>query len=411
MTIDPTAEFERLVQAALRVNSTDDLESVCRHILEGARGVLRSEAASLMLVDETKRTLEWFSVLGEAGEVLEKHDLSLDEGVAGWVARTGESLLLADPTSDPRFCGRIDALSGFVTRSLLCVPMVAQGRVLGVLELLNPPEGLPYTPDDVRKAQAFASLSAMALQNHHLIRLAEEVGNVREIGRFKNDMVALVTEEIRNPLTSIRGFSEVLVEGEADPAVLGDYGTRIVAEVKRMERMIDGFAELARIESGHAPLREDSLTLSTIFDGAHDRWSNRSVRHDLRLVTTGGEHARVVGDEQAVARIIDHLLSNAFIASPQGGPITVKAMHQRTSWRISVTDRGVGIAPDHQRRLFHPFQRITHPDTQGSSGSGLGLSLARALTERMGGQVGVDSHPERGTTFWFTLPAAETSVG
>lgn len=409
MSQDQTAEFERLVQATLRVNSTEDLESMCRHILEGGRLVLRSEAASLLLIDETNATLKWFSALGEAGDVLENQDLSLDEGVAGWVARVGESVLIPDAAADPRFCDRIDALSGFVTRSLVCVPMVAQGRILGVLQFLNHPDGHPYTDDDVRKAQAFASLSAVALQNHHLIKLAEEVGNVREIGRFKNDMVTLMTEELRNPLTAIRGFSEVLVDDEADLAVLRGFASRIAGEVKRVERMIDGFVELARIETGQTPMREDDLALHDLFEATQARWSVRGEHRALRLVEPDEPAASVVADRERVAQILDHLLSNAMAASPQGGPVTVKAARRGATWRISVTDRGVGIAPENQVRLFHPFYRVPHPSHPQPPRAGLGLSLVRALAQRMGGQVGVDSDPERGTTFWFTLPASEAA--
>lgn len=407
MSHDHTAEFERLVQATLRVNSTEDLESMCRHILEGGRQVLRSEAASLMLVDEANTTLKWFSALGEAGDVLDNQDLSLDEGVAGWVARVGESVLIPDTSADPRFCDRIDALSGFVTRSLVCVPMVAQGRILGVLQFLNHPDGHPYTDDDVRKAQAFASLSAVALQNHHLIRLAEEVGNVREIGRFKNDMVSLMTEELRNPLTAIRGFSEVLVDDDADLAVLRGFAARIAGEVRRVERMIDGFVELARIESGQTPVREDDVVLQGLLDAAQARWTGRAEHHPLRLVGPDDPTASVLADRERAAQIIDHLLSNAVAASPQGGPITVKAVRRGATWRVSVTDRGVGIAPENQARLFHPFYRVPPPAHPHAPSAGLGLSLVRALTQRMGGKVGVDSDPERGTTFWFTLPASE----
>lgn len=403
-------EFERLVQATLRVNSTEDLESMCRHILEGGRHVLRSEAASLMLVDETHGTLKWFSALGEAGDVLENHDLSLDEGVAGWVARAGESVLIPDTAADPRFCGRIDALSGFVTKSLVCVPMVSQGRVLGVLQFINHPEGHPYTDSDVRKAQAFASLSAVALQNHHLIRLAEEVGNVREIGRFKNDMVTLMTEELRNPMTAIRGFSEVLTGDDADLAVLRDFAGRISGEVRRVERMIDGFCELARLETGQTPMREDDLALADLLEAARTRWSQRAEPHPIRVVGPDVPAASVVADADGVARILDHLLSNAVAASPQGGPITVKAVRRGATWRVSVTDRGVGIPPENRVRLFHPFYHAPHPSHAGLSGAGLGLSLAQALIHRMGGRVGVDSDTERGTTFWFTLPASEASA-
>lgn len=407
MTQRHTEELDRLVQAALRISSTEDLESMCRHILEGAQQVLRSEAASLMLVDEANGVLKWFSALGEAGEMLANHDLSLDEGVAGWVARAGESVLLHDAQSDPRFCSRIDALSGFSTRSLLCVPMIAQGRVLGVLELLNDPADHRYDDDDMHRAQAFASLAATALQNHHLIRVAEEVGNVREISRFKNDLVTRVAEEIRNPLTSVRGFSDVIARDEADVATLRDFAGRIGGEVKRIESMVDGVLELARIEAGHTTVREDAVPIAPLLEAAQARWSERASHHALRLIINEGDAPCVLGDAERISQMLDLLLANAVEWSPDGGPITLRAARQSASWRVSVTDRGLGFPPGETARLFHPFHRLPHPKRDGLPGSGLGLSLIRALTLRMNGQLGADSDPERGTTFWFSLPSTD----
>jgi signal transduction histidine kinase len=395
-------DFETLVAATLRVNSTEDLEAMCRSILSGACQVLRSEAASLMLVEAPSGTLKWFSVLGEAGEMLVNQDLAPGEGVAGWVAQTGQSVVTNEAAEDPRFCGRIDALSGFVTRSLLCVPLVANGRILGVLEFINHPEGHPYGDYDVRKAQAFASLSAVALEHARLIRVAEEVGNAREIARFKNEMASVVAQEIRNPLTSIRGFAEIVVDEETDPVRARESALRVLGEARRTERLLDDFLALSSVES--AALGEERVALEPVVARCARRHQEGSALHEVRVVADGGT-AFGLADAVRVEEVVDRLLSNAIRYSPEGGTVTVRLSRRGGDWRISVTDHGLGIPPECQARLFHPFYRI--PGHGALPGSGLGLTMVKTLVERMNGRVAVESDPERGTTFWFTVPAAE----
>lgn len=403
MSTTRSEDFEILVQATLRINSTEDLESMCRNIIVGACEVTRSEGAALMLIDERTGNLKWFSVLGGGGDLIVDYDLSPGEGFAGWVARAGQSVMSNEPASDPRFCSRIDALSGFTTQSLVCVPLLAHGKIIGVLEVINRAEGQPYSDLDVRKAQAFASLSAAALENSRLIRLAEEIGNVREISRFKNDMVSVVAQEIRNPLTSIRGFAEIIADEDVEPDRRLEYAARVLDEAVRTERLLDGFLSLSRLESGQIPIREERVALHEVLAQCSSR--HQDPEHEVRVLAPDGEGMYVLGDRERIGQIIDHLLCNAVNYSPAGGPVTLKAIRRGSDWRVSVTDRGLGIPAECMSRLFHHFYRVPSAAHMKQPGSGLGLTVVKTLVEKMNGRLGVESDAERGTTFWFTLPA------
>ena len=395
----PLDDLAALIDATLRVNSTEDLETMYRHILRGAREVLRSEAASLLLREDTG-ALRWFSAIGDACPVLQSQGLEPGEGIAGWVAQTGESVLVPDVAQDPRFCARIDAFSGFKTRALICVPLLTHGHVQGVLQLLNPPPDAPYTPYDLQKAQAFASLSAVALENHHLLGIAEEVGNVREIARLQRDMTYVVAHEVLNPLTAIRGFAEALADDTLEPGRTRDFAERIRVEAGRVAALIDDFLAMSRMESGQIPLHQETLEVR----GAFERCFARHT-HSLRRIATVVDCPRDLsaqGDPARFDMVLDHLVRNAISASHAGCRIELRGERTGGTCRISVVDTGTGIAPVHHRRIFHPFYRV--PGDR-PPGSGLGLTVARTLVEGMQGRMGVHSVPGEGATFWFTLPA------
>ncbi|MBM3462376.1 MAG: GAF domain-containing protein, partial [Armatimonadetes bacterium] len=377
-----TEDFEALVGAALHINAALDLESMGRAVLEEACRVLDTEAASLMLVDQGSGGLKWLAALGEAGPVIVNQDLQAGEGIAGWVAMAGETVVSNDAANDPRFCQRIDALSGFVTRSILCVPMVARGRILGVLELLNRSENRPFEAHDVRKAQAFSSLAAIALDHAQLLLVAEEAGNVREISRFKADMVSVVSHELRNPLTTIRGFAEMCAHHEN--VSLDDtrrFSGLIHDEAMRMERLIDDFLNLSGVESGALPVREASVPLQPALEAAVERQSGTRETHPITM--SGGADAVVHADPDRIHQVLDNLLNNAVKYSPDGGAISVEAEMRGGVWRIWVRDRGLGIPRDSLPRLFHHFYRVPAPRHAHLPGTGLGLTVVKVLVERM----------------------------
>lgn len=405
-------EFETLVEATLHINSSQNLETMCANILEAACRVLDTEAASLLLVDAPTGHLKWLAALGPAGPALLSQDLRPGEGIAGWVASSAETVVCNEASTDDRFCHRIDAYSGFTTRAILCAPMVARGRVLGVLELINPRSGADarrsgFEPHDVRKAQAFASLSAIALDSADLIRLAEQVGNAREISRFKTDMVSVMAEELRTPLTTIRGFSELLGDESLQLDAARRFGTLIHEEARRLERMIEDLLGLTRLETGQVPMHEAVVALGPVLERCVTRRAAEGSGHVLRVDWSEGDaEPRVAGDPERVAEIVDRLLDNAVRFAPDGGDVVVTCERAGGTWRVSIKDRGLGIPESALPRLFHPFFRVSDPRSSKQRGTGLGLTAVKTLVERMGGTVGAMSQLGVGSTFWFTLPAA-----
>jgi signal transduction histidine kinase/putative methionine-R-sulfoxide reductase with GAF domain len=158
-------KLKALTQASATINSNRELRPLLDQIMREAQAMMRAEASSVFLIDERTSDLVMTVAQGPKGPVLANLRLKRGEGIAGWVVTHGETLLVADVDSDPRFAGRVDAYSGFKTRDILCVPLQLRGQVLGVVEVLNHLGGESFRPSDGEVLQSLASMAAVAIDN------------------------------------------------------------------------------------------------------------------------------------------------------------------------------------------------------------------------------------------------------
>lgn len=170
--------LEKILSLTAKINSTLDLDELLSVIMKTAEEVMETEAASLLLLDEETRELVFRVALGTKGsELREKFRVKVGEGIAGWVAKTGEPLIVDDASKDPRFASRFDRDTGFATKKIICVPLKTKGKVIGVLEAFNPRNRECFSSDDLSLFEVFANQSAIAIENAklHRVLLAQEV--------------------------------------------------------------------------------------------------------------------------------------------------------------------------------------------------------------------------------------------
>ncbi len=174
--IDRLSRENRRLHRALELNallsSSLDLGVVLDSLMGLARDLLESEASSLMLLDEAAQELYFHTVKGEKSEAIKQIRLKMGEGISGWVAREAKSVLVADAASDPRFYRRADQSSGFVTRSMMCAPLVARRRVIGTVQVLNKRDGNLFSEEDLQLFEILANQAAIAIENARLHTMA-----------------------------------------------------------------------------------------------------------------------------------------------------------------------------------------------------------------------------------------------
>ncbi len=179
-----------IAQVGQQLNSTLELEAVLQDATELTAAVLDAEAATLFLADERRNELLFYTPTGEAGGRLREMRIPMNQGVAGWVATQRQSIIVNDVRSDPRFFRNVDAETGFQTKNILCVPLLAQGRLVGVLEVLNKKGGQHFTQEDKNWLESVATQAAIALENARLYQ------NLR----MEQERIIKAQEEVREQL-------------------------------------------------------------------------------------------------------------------------------------------------------------------------------------------------------------------
>ncbi|HXG43524.1 MAG TPA: ATP-binding protein [Gemmatimonadales bacterium] len=252
-------------------------------------------------------------------------------------------------------------------------------------------------------------LSARPLPAGGALLVLHDVTELRRLETVRRDFVANVSHELKTPLTSISGYAETLVHDAADPETARKFLQVILANARRMQRLVDGLLDLSRIESGGwrpAPERLETAAVAREVLGLYgDRAASRDVA--LQLEVEPGAEA-MHADPDALRQVLSNLLDNALRYTPSGGRITVRAGRWDGGVALSVQDTGSGITGDHLPRIFERFYRADPGRSREEGGTGLGLAIVKHLVEAHRGEVQAESQVGTGTTItcWFPDPEA-----
>jgi len=236
--------------------------------------------------------------------------------------------------------------------------------------------------------------------------ILQDVTRLHRFDQLKNDLVATVAHEFRTPLTSLRMAVHLLLEprtgGLTDKQSDLLYAAR--DDCERLQRIVDELLDLARIQGGRMELQRRRVKARALIDDAIDAQSARAAERHVALTTEVSPGLPELDvDRERLQLVFANLLTNAIRHSPQGATIRLRGSHANGTVRFEVRDEGPGIPREQREAIFERFvQGAASPGA-----AGLGLSIAREIVTAHGGQIGVDSEPGRGSTFWFTVPAQQ----
>ncbi len=234
---------------------------------------------------------------------------------------------------------------------------------------------------------------------------AEEV--LRESDRIKSEFIAIAAHELRNPLTAIMGFSQLLVDQtELNAAEKTELLTYIHEKSIILAQLMDDLLDIARIEAGRKmALKRTQCPASELIASVALRIQKKETRHRIE-VELEGQGSILLVDRLKVGQVLENLLSNALKYSPRGGRIRISGHPRSSCYEFSIQDEGIGMTPDQVERIFDKFYRADAANSE-IKGIGLGMNIVRNIIEAHGGEIHVESAPGRGTTVRFTLPLSE----
>jgi len=288
---------------------------------------------------------------------------------------------------------------------VLVLPLHADEELLGALVLLNGRKsGREFHPVDVNRAKVLGDLASLALRR---VRMLERERSAREdaqrSAKMREEVLGIVSHDLKNPLTTIRLSAQLLVD-----VVKDEEDSRLITDIQtaaaRMQRLIRDLLDAARLE--HAPLPVDRRPLDTnaLLRGVCRMHRQLAESREIALdCTDTPDLPEVIADSDRILQVFDNLIGNALKFTPAGGSITLEAEKCEREIRFSIIDSGSGVSAEDRGRLFTRFWQAQ--DTA-HLGAGLGLTIAKGIVEAHGGEIGVEDGPGGGARFWFTLPVA-----
>jgi signal transduction histidine kinase len=290
-------------------------------------------------------------------------------------------------------------------------PRSATVRALEDTETIEVAARAPVLAQLLREAPEI--LAALLRVANRRLRRGEEVvrHTLEDVSRLKSEFISITSHELRTPMTTILGFSELLLKQTPADDPRRQFLSVIHADSQQLARLVENLLDASRIDNGWMKVEPSTVDLATHLPPLLATLGASATRHQVTLDVQTPSGTAVVVDPIHLDQVVSNLVSNAIKYSPAGGQVRVhvEAVGNGTL-EISVADQGVGIPAEAQARIFERFQRVESPETQKVSGTGLGLYIVKHLVEMNGGTVSVRSTLGQGSTFSVRLPAADRSA-
>ena len=404
-------ELKALGEVGQAVSLSLDLETVLTTIVGRAVQLSGTNGGVIYEYNETTQEFLLRASQHMEEEVLEElraAPISLGEGAVGRAATIRAPVQVSDIVNEREYTPRIrPVLAKLGYRSILAVPLLREERIVGGLAVWRQKTG-SFAPEVVNLLQTFATQSVLAIQNARLFREIEDKNRqIEAANRHKSEFLANMSHELRTPLNAIIGFSEVLSErlfGELNEKQ-AEYTDDILTSGRHLLSLINEILDLSKVEAGRMELELTTFDLPLAIENARTFVRERATKHGITVdVAIDDRLGDYVGDERKIKQVLLNLLSNAVKFTPEGGRIGINTRQTDGAVEISVTDTGIGIAPEDQPKIFEEFRQVGKDYAHKSEGTGLGLTLAKKFVELHGGKIWVESEVGKGSKFTFTLP-------
>jgi len=393
--------FEALLSAGVAIFSEHSLERVLQQIVDSAREVVGARYAALGVLAADRETLSQFVTSGLSPAERERiGDPPRGRGLLGLVIREPKPVRSADINRHPKRYGFPPHHPPM--KSFLGVPIRSRGKVFGNLYLTEKIGAKQFNAEDEAITVLLAAHAAVAVENARLHDESERlVGEVRAMQRQRDLFFAMMNHELRNALTAVYGWAERLVRGKS-PEAAAQAAQEVYEGAGLTITLLNNFLDLTRLDAGKVrPVWRDVEIPAAVARAIGGMQPAAEAKRVVLAPRYGPGPTTFRTDPVRLEQILVNLLSNAVRHSPEGGTVAVHVATADSMVSFRVSDRGRGIPPELQDRIFEPFERF---DPHSGLGTGLGLPVSRRLAEVLGGALTVQSVVNRGATFTLALP-------
>lgn len=410
---------ETLVSTSVRSGTTSELlpgptGSVSHRMAELTCRVLNCQRVSIAAIDEHNLLtpiaiigfppeLERWQHTGEASlnDFLEVSDIER--------LRHGEVFILDGSQPSLEMLQQV-----YATSSALCAPMNIGDQLLGFITLDYGGAAHEYTKEEKSIAKAIARLTTLVIERERMLREREEARAselaLREANRRMEEFLSIASHELRTPLTTIKGNTQLAIRQMRTTFEAFDRMLKLFEgtdrQTRRLNRLVDDLLDVSRTQADRLELFPVPCDLAEIVREVVEEQRASWPQRTITLNVADDMSAPVSADPQRIAQVISNYLNNALKYSEEEKPVSLRLQREGGQARVSVQDEGPGLSPEEQDHIWERFYRVPGIEVQSGSGVGLGLGLhiTRAIIEQHSGQVGVESAPGQGSTFWFSLP-------
>ncbi len=386
--------YQNLINISCDLASELDLNILLTKIVNAAREISDSEEASILMFDPAKNTLYFQAATNLDTQLNRGVVVPLEESIAGWIVQNQKPIIVDDPQKDKRHFNSIQSITNIKVHSLLGIPLLSKGKVIGVLEVINK-KGGKFTAEDQDVLLALGAQATVAIENSRLF--------------LQSDLIGEFVHQIRTPLSALNAAAHLLKSNRVDDQQKKKMIDIMEAEIEALTEMSSSFLDLARLQSGRKQYNVSEFNIRELLVECYDIFFSDAREHSMRFNLELPERLpRMIGDRKQLKQALINLINNAIKFNHEGGEITIRAKATKKKLIISVSDTGLGIPEDEQQMIFKKFYRVqSHRDQV--PGTGLGLAVVKQIVVDHGGEIGLTSEVNVGTTFTITLPLDKRS--
>jgi len=416
-------EHQAVVEAIRYLKRSLPLSSILDSVLKDIFAVLaQAEFGVVMIWDQSSGLFRPWASYGCDPGVIKRAGLRAGESITGKVFEEGIPILINSHREVERATENMrPGNHAILTRALgheyrpactIAAPIFVAAQKFGVLILESFIEGHQFSQGETPFVQSMADLMAVAVDYSRQVAKADNIRQKREAEQFRSEMVATLSHELRMPLTSIKGYSTMLLMDEIqwEPGQINEYLRLIDDECDGMQSMIKSILDSSLIDVNQLTIEPQPLRLEHLARQVANEIQGQTGSHRL-IVDLSPSFPLVNADSRWIKQVFRNILDNAVKYSPSGGLIVIHGEVRREDVVLSIADQGIGISPEDLIPIFEKYFRVRNTHTKSIPGTGLGLPIARAIVEAHGGRIWVDSKLGQGTTVYFSLPVLNKKTG